>query len=63
MIFDTGHQVFSQAAAAALSPAGIEQYRIDRLLELRAMIDCLRAERSSELLRDVQAERARLCRP
>ena len=34
-----------------MTPAGLEQYRLDRLLELRAVIDSLRAERGRELLR------------
>jgi hypothetical protein len=52
---------FDEAIAAALTPAGLERYRLDRLLELRAVIDSLRAERGQDLLADARAERNRLC--
>jgi hypothetical protein len=38
----------SVVAAAGLTPAGLEQYRLDRLMELRAVIDSLRAERGND---------------
>jgi len=41
---------FFERAAAFLTPAGLEQYRLDRLLELRAIIDSVRREREHELL-------------
>jgi len=62
MFIDTGKSAFAELAASALSPAGIEQFRIERLVELRAVIDSLRSERTSELLEDVQRERERICR-
>jgi len=49
---DAGSHAFSNEVAAAMSPAGLAQYRIDRLLELRAIIDSLRVERGEELLQD-----------
>lgn len=52
---------FDEAIAAALTPAGLESYRLDRLLELRAVIDSLRAERGQDLLQDAQAEENRFC--
>ena len=52
---------FEEAIASAMTPAGLERYRLDRLLELRAVVDSLRAERGRELLRDAQAERTRYC--
>jgi hypothetical protein len=35
---------FEQLAAAGASPANLAQYKIDRLRELRAVIDSLRRE-------------------
>jgi hypothetical protein len=52
---------FDEAIAGALTPAGLESYRLDRLLELRAVIDSLRAERGQELLEDACAEHSRNC--
>jgi len=52
---------FDQAIAATLTPAGLEQYRLDRLLELRAVIDSLRAEREQELRQDACQEHTRYC--
>jgi hypothetical protein len=37
-------------------PARLEQYRIDRLCELRAVVESLRCERETELLLDVRCE-------
>jgi hypothetical protein len=45
---------FDAALAAALSPAGLERYRLDRLLELRAVIDAIRAERGQDLPREAR---------
>jgi hypothetical protein len=39
-----------------MTPAGLEQYRLDRLCELRALVDSLRSEREQELLLDVRDE-------
>jgi hypothetical protein len=33
--------------AAGTSPAALEQFKLERLLELRAVIDALRSERAS----------------
>ncbi|HTU68549.1 MAG TPA: hypothetical protein VMF52_21600 [Steroidobacteraceae bacterium] len=33
--------------AACLSPSALEQFKLERLVELRAVIDSLRSERSS----------------
>jgi len=52
---------FDEAIAAALTPAGLERYRLDRLLELRAVIESLRAERGHGLVEDAQAELGRYC--
>ena len=41
-----------------MTPTGFEQYRLDRLLELRAVIGSLRAESGRELLRDAWAEQS-----
>jgi hypothetical protein len=57
----TARAAFDEAIAAALTPAGLEGYRLDRLLELRAVIDSLRAERGQELLPDARAEQDRFC--
>jgi hypothetical protein len=51
----TARAAFEEAIAAALTPAGLEGYRLDRLLELRAVIDSLRAERGQALLPDARA--------
>lgn len=52
---------FEEAIAAALTPSGLERYRLDRLLELRAVIDSLRAAREQDLVRDARQELGRLC--
>jgi hypothetical protein len=46
MIFthDTRGYGFGELAASGISPARLEQYRLDRLRELRAVIQTLRAE-------------------
>ena len=45
-------RALAEAMAANLPPAGIETYKLDRLLELRAVIDSLRAERNADPLLD-----------
>jgi hypothetical protein len=50
-----------EALASTMTPAGLEGYRLDRLMELRAVIDSLRAERGQELLRDACVEHERYC--
>ena len=61
MTRNPAREAFDEAIAAALTPAGLERYRLDRLLELRAVIDSLRAEREQELLPDAREEHARYC--
>lgn len=41
------------------TPAGNEQYKIDRLLELRAVIDSLRTGHGDELMDDLRASMER----
>jgi hypothetical protein len=40
---DLGRRAFSDLAAG-VTPAGLEQFKLERLLELRAVIDAMRAE-------------------
>jgi hypothetical protein len=61
MTLNPARAAFDEAIAAALTPAGLERYRLDRLLELRAVIDTLRAERGQDWLGDALAERGRYC--
>jgi hypothetical protein len=49
-----GH-AFDECAAVSSDSGGLEQHKLDRLLELRAVIDSLRAERAQELLSGVRA--------
>ena len=58
MTCNAARAAFEEAVASSMSPAGLEQYRLDRLLELRAVIDSLRAESGRELLRDAWAEQS-----
>ena len=58
--YNPGRAAFDEAIAAALTPAGLERYRLDRLLELRAVIDSLRAERE-DLVQDARAAPGRYC--
>lgn len=53
MIRDAGRIAFGDLAAV-LPADGFEQYRIGRLLELRAVIDTLRAEHTDRVLLDAQ---------
>jgi hypothetical protein len=41
---DAGIPALNELRACGVTPAHIEQYRLDRLIELRAVIDSLRAE-------------------
>lgn len=41
---DGGRLAFAELLAAGESPVGLEQLRLDRLFELRAVIDSLRSE-------------------
>ena len=56
MIRDAARTGLEEFAAAGMTPAGLEQYRIDRLCELRALVESLRSEREQELLLDVRSE-------
>ena len=53
MTAEAARQAFG-AAATGVTPAGFEQYKLDRLLELRAVIEALRTEHGDELLADVR---------
>jgi len=55
MTAEAGRLAFGDLAASGASPADLEQYKLDRLLELRAVIDALRLERGDELMTDVRA--------
>jgi hypothetical protein len=41
---ETGRRAFNEIAAGT-SPAALEQFKLERLFELRAVIDALRSER------------------
>jgi hypothetical protein len=56
MIREAARTGLEEFAAAGMTPAGLEQYRLDRLCELRALVDSLRSEREQELLLDVRDE-------
>jgi hypothetical protein len=56
MTRDAGRNGLEEFAAAGMTPAGLEQYRLDRLCELRAVVDSLRSEREQELLHDARIE-------
>ena len=43
---DGGRLTFAELLAAGASPVGLEQLRLDRLFELRAVIESLRSEHS-----------------
>jgi hypothetical protein len=43
---DSGRPACAELAAGGMSVSGLEQYKLDRLLELRAVIDALRADRT-----------------
>jgi hypothetical protein len=47
---------FSVLAAAGVSAHGIADYKRDRLVELRAMVNSLRLENDRELLADALSE-------
>jgi hypothetical protein len=56
---DASMHAYGELAAMFVTPVGLEQLRVERLLELRAVIDSLRSDRAQELLVDVQAENER----
>ena len=43
-------RAFGDIGASALTPAGLEQFKLERLLELRALIDAMRAEQTMDWL-------------
>jgi hypothetical protein len=45
---ELARRAFSEIAAAGLSPAGIAEFKLERLLELRAVIDAMRADRNAD---------------
>jgi hypothetical protein len=49
---DLTRHAFGDLAASGLSPAGLEQFKLERLLELRALIDAMRAEQALDWLGD-----------
>jgi hypothetical protein len=55
MTAEAGRLAFGEFAASGVSAADLEQYKLDRLRELRAVVDALRLERGDELLNDVRA--------
>jgi hypothetical protein len=65
MIFthDTRGSGFGELAASGISPARLEQYRLDRLRELRAVIQTLRAEDARESSVPGRFEQTLACAP
>jgi hypothetical protein len=59
MTLEAGRLAFGDFAAPGTTPTGLEQHKLDRLLELRAVIDALRAEPGDELLADVRTSMER----
>jgi hypothetical protein len=55
MTAEAARAAFGDFAAAGAASTGLEQHKLDRLLELRAVIDSLRSERGGELLTDARA--------
>lgn len=47
---DLTRHAFGDIAESGLSPAGLEQFKLERLLELRALIDAMRAEQTMDWL-------------
>jgi hypothetical protein len=58
MTAEAGRLAFGELVTPGLSQADLEQHKLDRLLELRAVIDALRVERADELLSDARASMA-----
>ena len=54
---NAGYTALGEFEGCGTSHARIEQYRLDRLIELRALVDSLRAERSQALLYGARSER------
>ena len=53
---DAPHPAFSHLAACGLTPAGVEQYKLERLLELRAVITSKRLGHGQDLVADALAK-------
>jgi hypothetical protein len=53
---ETRRRLLGESADSGVTWARIGQNRLDRLLELRAVVDSLRAEREQELLHDLSLE-------
>jgi hypothetical protein len=47
---ELSRRAFSDIAASGISPAGLEQFKLERLLELRAIIIAMRAEQTLDRL-------------
>ena len=52
MSAEASRLAFGEVAATGISPAAFEQFKLDRLFELRAMVEALRGDRGHELSRD-----------
>jgi hypothetical protein len=59
MTAEAARLAFGDIASSGISPAGLEQHKLDRLLELRAVIESLRTERGDELLADAHTSMSR----
>jgi hypothetical protein len=58
---DSASVLSSHEVAATMTPTGLAQYRLDRLMELRAIVDSLRLERGEELLANARREYGHAC--
>jgi hypothetical protein len=47
---ELSRRAFSEIAASGITPAGLEQFKLERLLELRAVIIAMRAEQTLDRL-------------
>ena len=56
MRLDDGRRTFREIAESGISPSQFDQFKLERLLELRAVIDGLRHEHYSDSLPDRQVE-------
>lgn len=59
MTAEAGRLAFGELAASGVSPADLEQYKLARLLELRAVIESLRLESGDPLMTDVRTSMER----
>ena len=50
---ELNRRAFSEIAASGITPAGLEQFKLERLLELRAVIIAMRAEQTLDRLTEV----------